>query len=461
MKQKHSYDMIVIGGGPSGMVAADLMTRSGHKTALVEAEKLGGENAHYGTIPMKALLHATQTLDTARRASRFGLRTSALGYNFPSLFHWKNVAISRTGSTMSETYLRSVGIDVINGSAHFIDRHTIAVGHTTLTAKQFIIATGATPRLPAEVTGITKLPVLTPRTAFELGRPPRTLFIIGAGATGCEFADFFATLGSQVTLADMQPRIMSQEDTEVSDVLESILTKRRGTKILTSVKITKISREGLTYRISYLHGGAEHHAKAEQVLVATGKMPQTDLGLENAGINYSYAHDYGIPVNDYLQTSMSHIYAIGSVTGQHFYTHTAVQEARIAAHNAVHRKKTAVNYEVMPRITFTTPEVASVGMSEAQCLKRDLRLKKAIAPLSSITRANINDEYDGFCKVMANKSGHIIGATIVAPHAGEMIHELALAMQYGLTAGQVAATIHAYPSWSEVVRTACANIARE
>lgn len=454
------YDMIIIGGGPSGMVAADLMARAGHRTALVEAEKLGGESAYHGTVPMKALLHATQTLDTARRASRFGLRTATLGYNFPSLFHWKDVAISRTGSAMSETYLRSVGVDVIIGNAHFIDKHTLAVGHTTITGKQFIIATGALPRVPNDIAGLSKLPILTPRTAFTLSRPPRTLFIIGAGATGCEFADFFATLGSQVTLADTQPRIMSQEDTEVSEVLEKVLAKRRGAKILSSVKITKIRREGLTYHITYLHGGAEHTAKADQVLLAAGKIPQTDLGLENAGINYSFNHDVGIPVNDYLQTSSPHIFAIGSVTGRYFYTHTGVQEARIAVHNALHRKKMVVDYTVVPRITFTTPEIASVGLSESQCLKRDLRLKKTVAALSSITRANINDEYDGFCKIMTDKTGQIIGATIAAPHAGEMIHELALAMQYGLTATQVAATMHAYPSWSEIVRTACANVSR-
>jgi pyruvate/2-oxoglutarate dehydrogenase complex dihydrolipoamide dehydrogenase (E3) component len=208
-------------------------------------------------------------------------------------------------------------------------------------------------------------------------------------------------------------------------------------------------------RVTYLRGGEQHVVKAEKILVTTSKSPQTDLGLENAGVEYSHK---GIEVNEHLQTNIPHIYAAGDVLGRYMYTHVGVYESRVVANNLLRKHKVATDYRAIPRVTFVTPEIASVGLTEADCLRRDLEIKKAVAPLNIISRSNVTDTRDGFCKVITDRGGVLIGGTVVGPHAGEIIHELTIAIQYGLTSAEVANAIHAFPSWSEIVRVACSKI---
>ena len=453
-KQKYDYDLIVIGSGAGGSVAADIVASAGKRVAIVEGDSLGGESPNWGCVPTKALLHAAGVYDAAKHGQDFGIRAAAVGYNYPSVKAWKDLAIKRTGVTNAEKYYQSRGIGLFSGMAHFISPHEITVNRRHLSAAHFLIATGSHWILPS-IQGLDKIPYLTPRTALDLTRPPKSLFVIGGGATGTEFAELFSIFGSKIYIADVAPRLLPKEDHEVSEVVEKTFHDKRGMTILTRAKVIAVAREGLMTRVTYLRGSEQHSVKVDHLLVAAGKMPTVDIGLENAGVTYT---PKGIDVDEHLQTSAKHIFAGGDVIGRYMFTHMGVYESRIAAHNLLNKNKITPDYSAVPRVTYVSPEVASVGLSEEACLKRDLTVRTAVAPLNIIGRANIANMHDGFVKVITDKKGVLLGASVVAPHAGEIIHELTLAIQHGLTAAQVTNTLHAFPSWSEAVRVACGKI---
>ena len=456
-KQKYDFDLVVIGSGAGGSVAADIVAGAGWRVAIVEQDELGGEVANWGSIPSKALLRAADIYSLAKnQGPQVGLRSASISYNYPSVRAWKDTVIQRSGVASSERYFQSKGVTLLRGSAHFISAHELTVNRRHISAKHFLVATGSVPATGG-VIGLDKVPHLTPRTALDVIRPPKTLFIIGGGPTGCEFAQLFSTFGTKVHIADETSRLLSQEDQEVSSVVEEVFRKRRGMNVLTHAKVIRVARDGVMSRVTYLHGSEEHSVKVDQVLLAAGKVPAVDIGLENAGVNYSAK---GIEANEYLETSVKSIYAAGDVLGRFFHAHTGVYESRVVANNLLHPKnKLSPDYTAVPRVTFVDPEVASVGLSESDCLKRDLQVKTAIAPVNIIARANIDNTSDGFVKVIVDRKRRVLlGATVVAPHAGEIIHELTVAIQHGLTAAEIASTLHAFPSWSEAVRVACAKI---
>ena len=453
-KHSYDYDLIVIGSGAGGSVAADIVAAAGKRVAIVEADMMGGQCPNWGCIPTKALLEASRVLNTARGAEAFGIRTSTTGFNYPSVKAWKDLAIKRTGAHNSAKYYQSKGIGVYHGQAHFISPHEITVNRRHLSAEQFLVATGSS-WSSLNVPVSERVTLHDARSILDLPKPPKSLFIIGGGATGVEFAEIFASFGTKVYIAEEAPRLLPREDQEVSQLTEAVLAKRRGVHVLTKAKITGVSIDGISPRVEFLRGGEQHSVKADQVLVAVGKQPNVDIGLENASVDYTKR---GIDVDEQLRTSTSHIYAAGDVLGQHLYTHVGVYESRIAANNLLHRQKITPNYKAVPRVTFLTPEIASVGMSEEDCLKRDLKIKTAIVPVNVIGRANVSNAMDGFVKVITDTRGILIGASIVSAHAGETIHELTLAIQHGMTAAEVANTLHAFPTWSEAVRVACAKI---
>lgn len=455
-KQKYDYDLVVIGSGASGSVAADIVASQKWRVALIEDEELGGDAIHWSSIPSKALLRAAQVYHEAKvLGPELGLRSGAIGYNYPSVKAYKEKVLRKSGAKSFESYYKGKGITILKGHAHFINQHTLSVERKHITASRFLIATGST-ATDGKVNGIATVPHLTPRTALDIVKPPKTLFIIGAGATGCEFANLFSAFGSKVYLADEASRILPREDQEVSEAVRDNLKRQRGVSVLEHSKVIRIAKDGIMTTVTYLIGSDERTVKVDRVLLAAGQEPMVDLGLDNAGVEYG---PDGVRTDENLNTSTRHIYAAGNVLGRYMYTHTGVYEGRVVANNLLHpRQLISPNYAAVPRVTFTSPEVASVGMSESDCLKRDLPIKTAIATLNIIARANIDGLSNGFVKVIADKHGNILGASVVAPHAGEIIHELTLAIQHGLTTRDIAETLHAFPTWSEAVRVACAKI---
>lgn len=455
-KESFDYDLIVIGSGAGGSAAATLAARAGKKVAIIEADTFGGDSPNWSDVPTKALLHAAQLYDEARHGARFGLRSSTLGYNYPSLRAWKELAVKRTGAGGNRQYYEKEGVSTFIGIAHFLTPHEISVNRRHLTAAHFLIATGSHWVAP-NIQGLKDIPYLTPRTLLEAMRPPKSLYIIGAGTIGVEIAQLMAIFGTKVYLAEIASRLLPNEDEEVGVLLERTLREQKGVTSLTQTRTLAVVKDGIGKRVTYNRGGVEKSIKVDEVLIATGRMPMVDLGLENATVNYT---PKGIAVNNQLQTSARHIFAAGDVLGRNTHTHTALLESQVVAHNLIHPKsKISPDYTATPHLTFTHPGIASVGLSEDDCLKRDLPINKAVAPLNIIARSNTSDFRDGFVKIITDKKGVILGATIVAPHASEMIHELALAVKFGLTASDVAGTPHAFLSWSEAVRVAAAKLA--
>lgn len=457
MAKKHTfdYDLIVIGSGAGGSAAATIAARSGKRVAVIEAGTFGGESPNWGDVPTKALLHAAQLYDEAKHGARFGIRSSMLGYNYPSLHAWKDLTIKRTGAGGNRRYYENEGISAFNGIAHFLTPNEISVNRRHISAETFLIATGAHIEIP-DIPGLENIKYLTPRTILQTTRPPKSLFVIGGGATGIELAQLMAIFGTKVYVAEVASRLLPQEDEEVGALMERILKEQKGITPLTQTRIVSVVKDGVGKRVTFTRGGVEKSVHVDELLIATGRVPTVDLGLENASVEYT---PKGIEVNEYLQTSARHIYAAGEVLGHGSPTHTALLESRVVAHNILHPKsRTSPNYAATPKVTFTYPGVASVGLNEDDCLKRDLRINKAIAPLNIIARSNTSDFRDGFVKIITDKKGVILGATVVAPHAAEIIHELALAVKHELTAADVASTPHAFLSWSEAVRVAAAKL---
>ncbi|MBP6037732.1 MAG: NAD(P)/FAD-dependent oxidoreductase [Candidatus Saccharimonas sp.] len=455
-KPVFDYDLIVIGSGAGGSAAATIAAREGKNVAIVEADTFGGESPNWSDVPTKALLHAAQLYDEARHGARFGLRSNTLGYNYPSLRTWKELAVTRTGAAGNKKFYENQGITAFHGRAHFLTPHEITVNRRHLSAAHFIIATGAEWVAP-DIQGLASVNYLTPRTILEAIRPPKSLYIIGAGTTGIEIAQLMAIFGTKVYLAEIAARLLPKEEEEVGELMERILRETKGITALTQTRTLSVVKDGLGYRVSFLRGGVEKSVRVDDVLIATGRQPMVDIGLENASVAYT---PLGVTVSEYLQTSAKHIYAAGAVIGRSSNTHSALLESRVAAHNILMKHKLVPDYHGSPRLTFTFPGVASVGLTEDDCIKRDMRINTAVAPLNIIARSNTSDFRDGFVKLISDKKGVLLGGTVVAPHAAEMIHEIALAVKYGITAKELAATPHAFLSWSEAVRVAAGKLVR-
>lgn len=453
-KQKYDYDLIVIGSGAGGSAAATLAARDGKRVAIVEADTFGGDSPNWSDIPTKSLLHAAQLYDEARHGARFGLRSATMSYNYPSLRAWKDLAVQRTGAGGNRKYYEQQGIDAYHGTAHFLTPNEISINRKHVSSEHFLVATGSH-WIPPEIQGLDTVSYLTPRTILEALKPPKTLYIIGGGTTGIELAQLMAIFGTKVYIAEIAARLLPSYDSEAGDVMERLLHEQKGVTVLTHTRTLAIEKENIAKRITYTRGGVEHSLRVDEVLIAAGRQPTVDLGLENAGIDYTAK---GIEVDAHLQTSARHIYAAGDVLGRHSYTHTALLESRVAAHNLFAKNKMTPDYTATPRLVFTYPGIASVGLTEDDCLKRDLQIKKSVAPLNIIARSNTSDFRDGFVKLISDKRGTLLGATIVAPHASELIHELALALKHNMTASDIAITPHAFLSWSEAIRVAAAKL---
>lgn len=456
-KSPFDYDLIVIGSGAGGSAAATIAAREGKHVAIVEADTFGGDSPNWSDVPMKALLHAAHLYDEARHGARFGLRSGTLGYNFPSLRAWKDLAVKRTGAGGNRRYYENQGIATYHGAAHFLSPNEISVNRRHLSAASFLVATGSHWVAP-NIQGLSDLTHFTPRTILDVTRPPKSLYIIGAGTIGVEIAQLMAIFGTKVYLAEIASRILPQEDEEVSLQLEQILREQKGVTALTQTRTLMVVKDGLGKRVTFSRGGIEKSIHVDDILIATGRTPTVDLGLENASVQYT---PKGIGTDAFLQTTARHIFAAGDVLGRNGHAHTALLESRVAAHNLLHPKsRISPDYTATSRLTFTYPGIASVGLSEDDCLKRDLSIKKAVAPLTIIARSNTSDFRDGFVKIITDKKSIIIGATVVAPHAAEIIHELALAVKWQMTAEQLAGTPHAFLSWSEAVRVAAAKLSK-
>jgi mercuric reductase len=448
-KQTH-FDLIVIGTGAGGGVASHLAAASGKSVAVIEDMKIGGECPNFGCVPTKALLQAAEAYRQPATSERFGVHLNA-SFDYKKVKEWKDRAVYRTGTAEGEDLYEHEGITVIPGHGHFIDQWTLAVNEQRYYAKTFLIATGTKSVVPP-IPGLQEAGFITYREAIDLTAPPKSLFIIGGGAIGCEFAQLFNSFGAKIHIADIAPYLVAMEDQAVGVLLGEIFTKR-GISLHMASKVARVEKIKNGKRVHIDSGNGVHQVTVEEVLVASGKVPNTDLGLENAGVAYTKR---GITVDKYMRTSNKHIYAAGDIVGPYHFTHTASYQSRVAVHNMFHRKrKVAASYHAVPRCVFVEPEIACVGLTEKELQNKHVAYRVGEIPVNIIGRANTSDVDEGFVKVMVGKGERLLGASIVSPRAGEMVHELTLAIQKGLSARAITETIHAFPTWSEAVRRAC------
>lgn len=453
-KYKFDYDLIVIGSGAGGSVAATIAAEKGKRVAIIESDTFGGESPNWSDVPINALLHCANLYDEAKHGAKFGIRSATIGYNYPSIRSWKDLAIQRTGAGNNRRYYENRGISAFNGQAHFLSPNEISVNRRHLSASNFLIATGSHWHIP-KIPGLNDIDYFTPRTILETIRPPKSLLIIGGGDAGVEIAQLMSIFGTKVYIVEKSDRILPKRDKEVSETVTRILSSQKGVTCLTQSTVVSAEKDGLKKRIIVNRGGVDKSVIVDEILIAAGRIPTTDIGLENAGVKYSTK---GIVVNENMQTNIGHIYAAGDVIGHSYHTHTALLESQVVANNMFSRSKASLNYQAMPEVIFINPGVASIGLSEAECKKRKMAIKTAVAPLNIIARSNTSDFADGFVKIITNTKGIIVGASVVAPGAAEIIQELVLAVHWQMTAKQLSTTPHAFLSWSEAVRVAASKL---
>ncbi|MGE0307645.1 MAG: NAD(P)/FAD-dependent oxidoreductase [Acidimicrobiia bacterium] len=438
------YDVVVIGGGAGGLVAAKEARRRRARVVIVQDGPLGGDCTFTGCVPSKALLAA-----------------AAQGNSFDEAMARVHTAVARIAATEDATALAREGIAVIAGFARFRDPTAIDVDGTVVRSKRFIVATGARPLIPA-IPGLRDSNPLTNETLFQLERRPDSLAILGGGPIGCEMAQAFARLGSQVTLIEAESRLLPREEPEASAVLAEALT-RVGVAVRVGAKATLVERspDGTVC----VHTETGEPVAAAHLLAAIGRAPSgRGFGLDEIGVEIDQRG--AINVDDTMATNVDGIWAVGDVTGRLQFTHVAGRMGWIAASNALSKLRRVHQFRLdtraIPWVTFTSPEVAHVGLTEAETADRHPGARVAHLPLTHVDRAVAVGATDGFVTLIAAPrrgtrhlaGGRLVGATVVAPTGGELIHEAAVAMQTNMFVGRLAQTTHAYPTWSMAIQQA-------
>ncbi len=454
LKKKHyDYDLIVIGSGAGGSVGAHFAASKGKKVALFELDAIGGECPNFACVPTKALLHSAKMYSHAKNLEYFGIKTTGVSLHYQKIKEWKDLVVSRTGAAHGKHSFQKDGIHVYHAKAHFISPHQIEAGGKVYSARKFLIATGSKVFIPP-ISGLEEAGYITFKQAVDFSKLPSSILIFGGGAVGCEFAQIFSSFGSKVVLVNRSERILSKEDIEVSSLVQALF-ENQGISVMVNTSIEKIEKRGQKKEVWFRRKDGVYKHEFDEILIATGKVPVLDFDPERAGLKIEH---HRLKVNKYLQTSLPHIYAAGDIIGPFLFTHVGYYQSYIAARNAFSNEKIVPDYKVVPRAVFIEPEVASVGMSEEDAKTKGIPIKKGIIAIAILGRANTSNELDGFVKIITDKNGVIIGGSIVAPSAGEMIHEIALAIKLRVKAKVLAEMLHAYPTFSEGIKIACSVV---
>lgn len=446
-----SFDLIVIGGGSAGFVAGLEARGAGLTVALVEKHKLGGECPNYACLPSKALLRAAEVLSLAERGPIFGLTIPKARASLPAMMAAKDAIIHHlTGSPRLERMLERNEITYLAGEARFVDAQTIEVAGQNYAAKQFVLATGSDPFIPP-IPGLKETGYLTSIDVSQLQTLPKRIAIIGAGAVGCEYAQFFIRLHTAVWLIQKTDRILEREDQDTSAAIAASFTKQ-GITILTNAAVMKVAAWRKAKRLTVRQAGQEQELTVDAILVVPGRRP--DLGplrLDRAGIKTD--GQGRLVLDDYLRTSQPHIWAAGDVAGRMLFTHVAAYEGDIVGWNLTHPDRLRKpDYRVVPRATFTSPEVGSVGLTEEQGREQGFNVLAVSYPLKVMGRGLTVRETEGFIKLVVDqKSEQILGGHMVGSQAGEVIHEIALAMFTRTPVTVLGSMIHAFPTMAESV----------
>lgn len=445
------YNLVVIGAGTAGLVTAAGAAGLGAKVALIERHLMGGDCLNVGCVPSKTMLRAARCLAEVLRASEFGIQTGAEPVvDFPALMTRVRQLRASLSPHDSAARFQSLGVDVFLGDARFAGSDAIEVAGRTLQFRRAVIATGARAVRP-EIPGLEEVGFLTNETVFNLTVLPRRLAVIGAGPIGCELAQCFSRLGSQVTLIEKGAQLLPHEDPDAADILAQALA-RDGVQLVSNAAIERVFRNGPDQVLQGHADGNPLELRVDAILVGVGRAPNVEgLNLKSVGVKFDPRR--GVQVNDFLQTTNSRIYAAGDICSSHKFTHAADFQARIVIQNALFHGRGRASSLTIPWCTYTSPEIAQVGVSEQSAREQGLEIDTFVQPLEKVDRAILDGEDEGFVKVHVRRgTDQIVGATIVAAHAGDLISEISVAMAGRVGLKRLASVIHPYPTQADAIR---------
>jgi pyruvate/2-oxoglutarate dehydrogenase complex dihydrolipoamide dehydrogenase (E3) component len=455
-----NYDLVVIGAGTAGLVSSFVASSLGAKVLLVERGRMGGECLWTGCVPSKTLIKSARVFDTIARSEEFGIHVEKPRVIW-SAIKLRIADVRDDIRKLEREEMQKSGVEFLTGEASFVDKSTLQImtkdGAQTISAKKFILAAGTRARVP-QIPGLDETPFMTHEQIFDLPALPRSMVIIGGGPIGCEFAQAFARLGTRVTLLQKSKVLLTKEDEEISATATKLL-RSSGVTLHLEADVLKTQPEENGAMVTFEAAGETQTVRASQLLVATGKEPDlAALNLEAAGVQ---TNESGVVVDEKLQTSASHIWACGDITGKYLFTHVAEYQGKIAAQNALLPVSQKADYRVVPWTTFTDPEISHLGLTQAEAQAEHGDIKVYRQPFKTLDRAIIEGETQGFLKLITTGSGRIIGAHMIGPGAGELIHQFVPAVRDGALIHEFAEAIHVYPTLSEIAHRAGNEAYRE
>jgi pyruvate/2-oxoglutarate dehydrogenase complex dihydrolipoamide dehydrogenase (E3) component len=443
------YDLAIIGGGSAGYAAARTAGADGLKTVVIEGgEEVGGLCILRGCMPTKALLYAAEVMHLARHPEPWGIRAEDVTFNFGRVMARKDNLIKEFAE-FRQQQLETGKFKFLRAFARFADAHSVELSTGgKLTAASFLIATGST-LAPSPLPQLDTLDCLNSDTAMKLTRLPKSMIMLGGGAVGVEFAQFFARFGVHVSMVQRSPHILHEFDEDAAGVLETVF-RREGITLYTGTKLLDAHRTTAQKQVVFERNGETVRLHAEEVFYALGRVPNiSSLGLEKAGVQVEYSR---IKADHHMQTTVPHIYAAGDCTGLYEIVHIAIQQAELAAHNIAHPDRMKrIEYRLLTEIIFTEPQIAAVGISEKQAHLRNIPYLVASYPFNDHGKSLIMEAKDGFVKLLAEPmTGEIIGGSCAGPLGGELIHEIIAAMAKRMTVHELAAMPHYHPTLAEI-----------
>jgi pyruvate/2-oxoglutarate dehydrogenase complex dihydrolipoamide dehydrogenase (E3) component len=445
------YNLVIIGAGTAGLITAAGAAGLGARVALVERHLLGGDCLNVGCVPSKCVIRSSRAAADVRDAEQFGIKVrQGTEVDFPAVMERMRRLRSQISHHDSAKRFRELGVDLFLGEGRFTGPDTVDVNGKTLRFKRAVLATGARAVVPP-VEGLSEAGFLTNETVFSLTERPTRLAVFGAGPIGCELAQAFQRLGTKVTIIERGPQFLAREDRDAADILAHSF-RRDGVDIRLNTTVQSVSLEGKEKVIHVKTDGQDETITADEILVGAGRAPNVEgLNLEGVGVEYDTRK--GVKVNDTLQTTNPNIYAAGDICLVYKFTHTADATARIVIQNALFKGRKKQSVLTIPWCTYTDPEVAHVGMYGRDAKARGIEVDTFVKPMKEVDRSITEGENEGFVKIHVKKgTDQILGATIVARHAGEMISEITLAIACNVGLSKLAGVIHPYPTQAEAIR---------
>ena len=454
-----NYDLLIIGSGAAAFSSAIKAIEYGEKVGMIERGTVGGTCVNIGCVPSKTLLRAGEINHLSKDNPFIGLQTSAGEVDLASLITQKDKLVSELRNQKYMDLIDEYNFDLIKGEAKFVDASTVEVNGAKLSAKRFLIATGASPSLP-QISGLEKMDYLTSTTLLELKKIPKRLTVIGSGYIGMELGQLFHHLGSEITLMQRSERLLKEYDPEISESVEKALIEQ-GINLVKGATFERVEQSGEIKRVYVTVNGSREVIESDQLLVATGRKPNTDsLNLSAAGVETGKNNE--ILINDFGQTSNEKIYAAGDVTLGPQFVYVAAYEGGIITDNAIGGLNKKIDLSVVPAVTFTNPTVATVGLTEEQAKEKGYDVKTSVLPLDAVPRAIVNRETTGVFKLVADaETLKVLGVHIVSENAGDVIYAASLAVKFGLTIEDLTETLAPYLTMAEGLKLAALTIDKD